>query len=54
VRVAGDPVAAALRKLAAGGLVTLPSRRDATQFAAIRSRGVSASAAISADRDERG
>jgi prevent-host-death family protein len=50
-----DPVVASLRKLAAGGAVTLPVRRaTVASFAAIRSRGASASAALSSDRDERG
>jgi prevent-host-death family protein len=50
----GDPTIAALQKLSATGTVTLPVRTGVIRFAAIRSRGGSASAAISSDRDERG
>jgi prevent-host-death family protein len=46
-------LSAALRKLAARGTVTPPTRGAALDFTPIRSRG-SASAAVSADRDERG
>lgn len=49
-----DSPSAAMRKLAARGMVTPPTRRVASDFAPIRSRGGSASAAVSADRDERG
>jgi prevent-host-death family protein len=49
-----DSLSAAVRKLAARGMVTPPTRRAASDFAPIRSRGGSASAAVSADRDERG
>ncbi len=50
----GDATAAALRKLASVGAVTLPNRRVATRFAPIRARGAGASVAVSADRSERG
>jgi prevent-host-death family protein len=49
-----DSLSAAMRKLAARGTVTPPTRREALDFTPIRSRGSSASAAVSADRDERG
>ena len=49
-----DPAAAALRRLAARGLVTLPSRAATTTFAAIVARAGSAARAVTADRDERG
>ena len=49
-----DALSTALRKLAARGTVTLPTRPEASDLAPIRSRGGSASAAVSADRDERG
>jgi prevent-host-death family protein len=49
-----DSLSAAVRKLAARGTVTPPTRRAASDFTPIRSRGGSASAAVSADRDERG
>jgi antitoxin (DNA-binding transcriptional repressor) of toxin-antitoxin stability system len=48
-----DPVAAALRKLAADGIVTLPARKRGAAFTSIRSRGASASAALSSDREDR-
>jgi prevent-host-death family protein len=49
-----DPLTTAVRKLAAHGTVTPPTRPAASDFAPIRSRGRPASAVISADRDERG
>jgi prevent-host-death family protein len=49
-----DAPSNALRKLAARGTVTLATRPEASDSAPIRSRGGSASAAVSADRDERG
>jgi prevent-host-death family protein len=49
-----DSPTAAVRKLVARGTVTPPTRPAASDFAPIRSRGGSASAAVSADRDERG
>jgi prevent-host-death family protein len=54
VRVESSPMAAALHKLAAAGVVTLPTRSRPAPFAAIRSRGVSASEAIVRERNERG
>lgn len=53
VRGASDPVVAALHKLAADGVVTLPVQSALASFTAIRSRAGSASAALSKDRDER-
>ena len=50
----GDPATAALRKLAAAGVLTLPTRSRPAPFAPIRSRGTSASEAIVRERDERG
>jgi prevent-host-death family protein len=49
-----DSMSAAMRKLAARGTVTPPTRRVASDNTPIRSRGGSALAAASADRDERG
>jgi prevent-host-death family protein len=49
-----DPAVAALRRLAASGVVAMPARRRVTRFAAIQTRGGSASGAISDDRDDRG
>jgi prevent-host-death family protein len=49
-----DSLSAAMRKLIARGTVTPPTRPAASDFTPLRSRGVSASAAISADRDDRG
>jgi prevent-host-death family protein len=54
VQDGSDPETAALRRLAADGLVTLPTRSRPTTFAAIAARGLSASEAISRDRSERG
>lgn len=50
----GDPLANKLRTLAAEGAVTLPSRKGLTRVSPVRSRGLSASEAVSRDRDERG
>ena len=51
----GDsPEAAALAKLAATGGLALPSRKELVRVGAARLRGGSASAAVAADRDERG
>ncbi len=50
----GDPVVAAVRKLAARGVVTAPIRTALSRFEPIRSKGASASAAVSRDRDDRG
>jgi prevent-host-death family protein len=49
-----DSLTAAVRKLVARGTVTPPTRPAASDFTPIRTRGESASAAVSADRDERG
>jgi prevent-host-death family protein len=49
-----DSLGVAVRKLVARGTVTPPARRTASDFTPIRSRSGSASAAVSADRDERG
>jgi prevent-host-death family protein len=49
-----DAPSAAVRKLAARGTLTPPTRRAASDFKPVPSRGGSASAAVSADRDERG
>jgi prevent-host-death family protein len=49
-----DPEAAALARLAATGGLTLPSRKSLTRVSAARLSGGSASAAVTADRDERG
>ncbi|MEK7402855.1 MAG: type II toxin-antitoxin system prevent-host-death family antitoxin [Gemmatimonadota bacterium] len=48
-----DPALAALRKAAAAGLVTLPRQRAVARFAAIASRGRTASSAVLSDRDDR-
>jgi len=48
-----NPATAALRKLAAAGVVTLPTRSRPTRFSAVHSRS-SASEAILRERDERG
>ena len=52
VHVESNPSVAALRKLAAAGVVTLPTRARLAPFAAIRSRGASASEAIVRERME--
>jgi prevent-host-death family protein len=49
-----DPLSAAVQKLAARGMVSPPTRSEASDFAPIRLREGSASDAVSADRDERG
>lgn len=49
-----DPGAARLARLAAQGGITLPPRRTLVRFAAERLTGGSGSAAVAADRDERG
>jgi antitoxin (DNA-binding transcriptional repressor) of toxin-antitoxin stability system len=49
-----NPATAALRKLAAAGVVTLPTRSRPARFVAIRSRGISASEVIVGERNERG
>lgn len=54
VQNAANPKDAALRKLAALGVLTLPTRSNTEPFTPIRSSGASASAAIALDRDERG
>jgi prevent-host-death family protein len=54
VQGAADPTVATLHKLAAAGVVTLPVRSALRRFQAIRSRGGSASAAVSHDRTDRG
>jgi antitoxin (DNA-binding transcriptional repressor) of toxin-antitoxin stability system len=51
---AGDPLQAALRKLAATGAVALPTRPAAAPFQPIRARGATGSGAIDRDREERG
>lgn len=52
---AGDETMSTLRKLAAAGAITLPVRRTAlARFAPIVARGASGSAAVLADRAERG
>lgn len=55
VETSPDPTVAALQKMAAEGLVRLPTRTRLTPFKPIRARGgASASDAVSRDRDERG
>jgi prevent-host-death family protein len=49
-----DPGAVRLARLAALGALTLPPRRTLVPFTAIRLTGGSGSAAVAADRDERG
>lgn len=51
---ARDPTTAALAKLAATGGLTLPRRRGLTRVGAARLTRGSGSAAVAADRDERG
>lgn len=51
---ARDPAAARLARLAATGGLTLPTRRGLVRFAGVRLTSGSGSAAIAADRDERG
>jgi prevent-host-death family protein len=54
ISVAQDPAAVALAKLAATGGLTLPTRTRLVRIGAARLTSGSASAAIAADRDERG
>jgi prevent-host-death family protein len=49
-----DPTRAALQKLAATGLVTLPTLPAPGRFQPVAARGASASKAVERDRDERG
>ena len=49
-----DPAAARLAKLAATGGLTLPARKGVVRIGAVRLTSGSASAAVTADRDERG
>ncbi len=49
-----DPAAARLARLAAGGNLTLPTRRGLARIAPARLAKGSASAAVAADRDDRG
>lgn len=51
---AGDATALTLRKLAASGAITLPSKAALVRIATLRTSGRSGSAAVRADRDERG
>ena len=53
VQTAGGSRAAALRKMAAEGLITLGTGGRLKRFTPIRTRGSSGSSALSADRDER-
>ena len=50
----GDPAAAKLAKVAATGGLTLPTRKGLVKIGAVRLVSGSASAAVAADRDERG
>jgi prevent-host-death family protein len=54
IGTAPDPTAAALARLAANGDVTLPTRKTLVRIGAARLTRGSASAAVAADRDERG
>ena len=54
VHDATDPTEGVLWKLAASGVVTLPTRSGLTPFPAIRPRGATAAGAVARDRDERG
>ena len=49
-----DPTSKSLAKLAATGGLTLPTRRGLVRIGAARLTSGSASAAVAADRDERG
>ena len=49
-----DPAAARLARLAATGGLTLPTRKGLVRVEAARLAGGSASAAVAADRNERG
>lgn len=51
---AKDPAAARLAKLAATGGLTLPTRKGLARIAPARLAAGSASAAVAADRDDRG
>ena len=51
---ASDPPAASLAVFAATGEVTPPTRKSVVQIGAAPLRGGSGSAAVAADRDERG
>lgn len=50
----GDATASALHKLAAAGAITLPSKASLARIAVLPVRRGSASAAVKADRAERG
>lgn len=52
--IGADPTTRRLRKLAAEGTVTLASRASLDPLVPVRTHGRSASAAVSADRDDRG
>jgi prevent-host-death family protein len=54
IAAAQDPAAATLAKLAATGGLTLPTRKTLVRIGAARLTGGSVSAAVAADRDERG
>lgn len=54
IHATGDPAAAALAKLAATGGLTLPTRTGLVRIGAARLSSGSGSAAVSADRDDRG
>jgi prevent-host-death family protein len=49
---AGDERSAALQRLAAAGAITLPERSTMSRIKPIRSRGLSGSSALDADRSE--
>jgi len=51
---AGDATASTLRKLAALGAITLPSKTALVRIMPLPARGSAGSAAVRADRDERG
>jgi prevent-host-death family protein len=51
---AGDPAAARLARLAATGGLTLPTRKGLVRILPARLTSGSGSAAVAADRDERG
>jgi prevent-host-death family protein len=54
IGVPADPAAAALARLAVRGGLTLPTRKTLVRIGAARLTSGSASAAVAADRDERG
>jgi prevent-host-death family protein len=54
IGVVRDPTAAALAKLAATGSVTPPTRKRLVRIGAARLTGGSGSAAVAADREDRG